>query len=185
MLSTSSKVAFGYLLLIGLLIGSIKYIYMQMTLLSEHTELETIINDRRQTTHNIISKLYEIEIIGQTLHIGKSNQYQTFNKKMKEVHLSIDTLQTLLTDSIQRHRLDTLRALLKYKSNNMKAVTKALNQTPTDQIYQQQFDSLLVQQDSLLNSSHIRRRVITHRNTYTIHHKPKAPGPRDSFQIPA
>ena len=174
MLSTSSKVAFGYLLLIGLLIGSIKYIYMQMTLLSEHTELETIINDRRQTTHNIISKLYEIEIISQTLHIGKSNQYQTFNKKMKEVHLSIDTLQTLLTDSIQRHRLDTLRALLKYKSNNMKAVTKALNQTPTDQIYQQQFDSLLIQQDSLLNSSHIRRRVITHRNTYTIHHKPKS-----------
>ena len=193
MLSTSSKVAFGYLLLIGLLIGSIKYIYMQMTLLSEHTELETIINDRRQTTHKIISKLYEIEIIGQTLHMGKSNQYMTFNKKMKEVHLSIDTLQTLLTDSLQRHRLDTLRALLKYKSNNMKAVTKALNQIPTDQIYQQQFDSLLIQQDSLLNSSHVRRRVITHRNTYTIHHKPKSffkriaavfsPGKADSTNV--
>lgn len=193
MLSTSSKIAFGYLLLIGLLIGSIKYIYKQMTLLSEHTELETVINDRRQTTHKIISKLYEIEIIGQTVHLGKSNQYRTFNKKMKEVHLAIDTLQTLLTDSIQCHRLDTLRSLLKYKSNNMKAVTKALNQTPTDQIYQQQFDSLLIQQDSLINSSHIRRRVITHHNTYTIHHRPKgffkriaavfSPGKADSTEV--
>ena len=69
MLSTSSKIAFGYLLLIGLLMGSITYIYKQMCVLSEPTELETSINDRRQITHKIISKLYEIEIIGQTLHL--------------------------------------------------------------------------------------------------------------------
>ena len=193
MFSTSSKIAFGYILLIGLLFGSVKYIYKQMCLLAEHTELESHINDRRQTTHKIISKLYEIEIIGQTLHSGKSSELRNFNHKMKEVQLAIDTLQNQLTDSLQSHRLDTLRALLKYKSNNMRAVTKALQRTPTDQIYQQQFDSLLVQQDSLLNSSHIRRRVITHHNTYTIHHKPKgffkriadvfAPGKADSTEV--
>lgn len=192
MLSTSSKIAFGYFLLIVLLIGSVKYIYKQMSLLSEHTELE-MMNGRRQTTHKIVSKLYEIEIIGQTLHLQNSRQNRIFNQKMKEVYLTIDSLQFLLTDSIQRNRLDTLRSLLKYKSNNMKAVTKALNQTPTDQIYQEQFDSLLIQQDSLLNSSHIRRRVITHHNSYTIHHKPKgffkrfaavfSPGKGDSTEV--
>ena len=193
MLSTSSKIAFGYILLIGLLFGSVKYIYKQMNLLAERTELESLINDRRQTTHKIISKLYEIEIIGQTLHSGKASEYRNFSKKMNEVQLAIDTLQTQLTDSMQCHRLDTLRALLKYKSNNMRAVTKALQRTPTDEIYQQQFDSLLVQQDSLLNSSHIRRRVITHHNTYTIHHRPTgffkriadvfAPGKADSVEV--
>lgn len=193
MLSTSSKIAFGYILLIGLLIGSVKYIYEQMELLSEHTETESLINDKRQTTHKIISKLYEIEIIGQTLHSGKASEYRSFSRKMKEVQQAIDTLQTQLTDSLQCHRLDTLRALLRYKSNNMRAVTKALQRTTTDQIYQQQFDSLLTQQDSLLNSSHIRRRVITHHNTYTIHNKPKgffkrianvfAPGKADSVEV--
>ena len=193
MISTSSKIAFGYILLIGLLFGSVKYIYKQMNLLSERTEMESLTNDRRQTTHKIISKLYEIEIIGQTLHSGKASEYRNFSKKMQEVQLAIDTLQTQLTDSMQCHRLDTLRALLKYKSNNMRAVIKALQRTPTDVIYQQQFDSLLTQQDSLLNSSHIRRRVITHHNTYTIHHRPKgffkriadvfAPGKADSTEV--
>ena len=193
MFSTSSKIAFGYILLIGLLFGSVKYIYKQMCLLAERTELESHINDRRQTTHKIISKLYEIEIVSQTLHSGKSSELRTFNHKMKEVQLAIDTLQNQLTDSLQSHRLDTLRALLKYKSNNMRAVTKALKRIPTDEIYQQQFDSLLIQQDSLLNSSHIRRRVITHHNTYTIHHKPKGffkriadvfvPGKADSTEV--
>ena len=193
MLSTSSKIAFGYILLIGLLIGSVKYIYTQLNVLSERTELEMGMNYRRQTTHKIISKLYEIEIIGQTLHLGKSKDYKIFQNKMKEVQLSIDTLQTLLTDTMQCHRLDTLRALLKYKSNNTKAVIKALKQTPTDLIYQQQFDSLLTQQDSMLNSSHVRRRIITHHNTYTIHHKPKGffkriadvfvPGKTDSTEV--
>ena len=193
MFSTSSKIAFGYIVLIGLLLGSVKYIYKQMSLLSERTKLESSINDRRQTTHKIISKLYEIEIIGQTLHSSKSSGYREFSRKMKEVQLAIDTLQTQLTDSLQTHRLDTLRALLRYKSNNMKAVTKALQRTPTDEIYQQQFDSLLTQQDSLLNSTHVRRRVITHHNTYTIHNKPKgffkrianvfAPGKADSVEV--
>ena len=193
MLSTSSKIAFGYILLIGLLIGSVKYIYIQMNLLSERTEMEVHINDRRQTTHKIISKLYEIEIIGQTLHSGKASEFRNFSRKMKEVQLDIDTLQKQLTDSMQCHRLDTLRALLKYKSNNMRAVTKAMQRVPTDEIYQQQFDSLLTQQDSLINSSHVRRRVITHHNTYTIHHRPKgffkriadvfAPGKADSTEV--
>ena len=173
MLSTSSKVAFGYLILIGLLLGSIKYIYKQMNLLTERNETELRINDRRQTTHKIISKLYEIEVISQTLHTGKASEFRNFNQKMKEVQLSIDSLQAQLTDSLQYHRLDTLRALLRYKNNNVKAVTKALQRMTADELYQQQFDSLLTQQDSLLNNSHVRRRVITHQNTYTIHHKPK------------
>ena len=193
MFSTSSKIAFGYIVLIGLLIGSVKYIYQQMELLSERNETESLINNRRQTTHKIISKLYEIEIIGQTLHSGSATEYRTFSRKMKEVQSAIDTLQTQVSDSLQCHRLDTLRALLRYKSNNMRAVTKALQRMPTDEIYQQQFDSLLTQQDSLLNSSHIRRRVITHHNTYTIHNKPKgffkrianvfAPGKEDSVEV--
>lgn len=193
MLSTSSKIAFGYILLIGILIGSVMYIYQQMNVLSGRTELETQLNDRRKMTHKIISQLYEMEIAGQTLHLIKTSEYQSFRKKMDEVEASIDTLQRLLTDTMQCQRLDTLRTLLKYKNSNIRAVTNALKRMPTEQIYQQQFDSLLTQQDSLLNSSHVRRRIVTHHNTYTIHHKPKgffkriadvfSPGEADSTNV--
>ena len=63
----------------------------------------------------------------------------------------------------------------------------------TDQIYQEQLDSLIAQQDSLLSTPHVRRKVITHHNSYTIHHKKKgffkrladvfAPGKEDSTQV--
>ena len=75
----------------------------------------------------------------------------------------------------------------------MYAVLEAMRNTPTDQIYQEQLDSLIAQQDSLLSTPHIRRKVITHHNSYTIHHKKKgffkrladvfAPGKEDSTQV--
>ena len=37
MLSTSTKIAFGYIILIGLLFGAIGYIYKQMELLTSPT----------------------------------------------------------------------------------------------------------------------------------------------------
>lgn len=51
MLSTSSKVAFGYILLIALLLGTLGYIFQQITLLTETTGMEHRINNRRHSTH--------------------------------------------------------------------------------------------------------------------------------------
>ena len=75
----------------------------------------------------------------------------------------------------------------------MYALLETMRNTPTDQIYQEQLDSLIAQQDSLLSTPHIRRKVITHHNSYTIHHKKKgffkrladvfAPGKEDSTQV--
>ena len=90
-------------------------------------------------------------------------------------------------------RLDTVRALLRKKEQNMVLVLEAMKQSPTDELYRQQLDSLIMQQDSILSSTHVRRRVVTHRNSYTIHHKPKkffrrladvfSPGKPDSTQV--
>ena len=75
----------------------------------------------------------------------------------------------------------------------MVLVLEAMKQSPTDELYRQQLDSLIMQQDSILSSTHVRRRVVTHRNSYTIHHKPKkffrrladvfSPGKPDSTQV--
>lgn len=193
MLSTSTKIAFGYIIVIALMFGAIGYIYEQMSLLTEPTGLEENINDRRRTTHNIITKLYETEVIGQALRVGKSHEYRAYSKAMKEVHLCIDTLQSLLTDTLQKARLDTVRTLLYNKSRNMIAVMEAMQQTPTDQIYREQLDSMLQQHDSLINKTQVKRRVITRHNTYTIRHERKgffrrvadvfSPGKADSTEV--
>lgn len=193
MLSTSTKIAFGYIILIGLLFGAIGYIYQQMELLAAPSELEESISNRRHTTHQIISELYKAEIIGQTLRGGQFNEYPAYKKAMKTAGASIDSLQAMLTDTLQQARLDTVRILLRNKERNMMLVLEALRQPHTDELYRQQIDSLVSQQDSLLSNTHVRRKVITHRNTYTIHHKPKkffkrlgelfSPGKTDSTQV--
>lgn len=193
MFSTSTKIAFGYILLICLLFGAIGYIHQQMTLLTTPTGLEETISNRRKTTHQIVTQLYEAEIIGQTLRIGRLNEYPKYKRAMKEASVLIDSLQQLLTDTLQQMRLDTVRSLLRNKEQNMVLVLEAMKQSPTDELYRQQLDSLIMQQDSILSSTHVRRRVVTHRNSYTIHHKPKkffrrladvfSPGKPDSTQV--
>lgn len=193
MFSTSFKIVIGYILLVGLLIGAFTYTMQQMNLLTTPTSLRDQLDHRRHITHRIISQLYDTESIGQTLRTGKLNEYYHYLKAMKEVNASIDTLETILTDTLQQARLDTVRTLLQNKQWNMYAVLEAMRNTPTDQIYQEQLDSLIAQQDSLLSTPHIRRKVITHHNSYTIHHKKKgffkrladvfAPGKEDSTQV--
>lgn len=193
MFSTSTKIAFGYILLICLLFGAIGYIHQQMTLLTTPTGLEETISNRRKTTHQIVTQLYEAEIIGQTLRIGRLNEYPKYKRAMKEASALIDSLQQLLTDTLQQMRLDTVRSLLRNKEQNMVLVLEAMKQSPTDELYRQQLDSLIMQQDSILSSTHVRRRAVTHRNSYTIHYKPKkffrrladvfSPGKPDSTQV--
>lgn len=193
MLSTKAKLAFGYIILICVLLGAIGYIYKQMLLLTESTGLEESIYSRRRTTHNIISGLYETEVISQALRSGSNIEYIHYSQAMKKVYMSIDTLQMQLTDTLQQARLDTVRSLLRDKSRNMLAVLKAMELTPTDMIYRQQLDSLLMEHDSLINTSHVRRRVVTHHNSYVIRHEPKSflkrvadvfsPGKADSTEV--
>ena len=193
MLSTPVKIAFGYILLIALLFGAIGYIYRQMTLLTAPSDTEETISLRRKTTHQIVTQLYDAEIIGQTLRTGKLDEYPKYKRAMREAGILIDSLQQQLTDTLQQARLDTVRMLLKQKEQNMLRVLEAIKENPTDELYRQQLDSLILQQDSLLNNTHVRRRIVTHHNSYTIHHKPKkffrrladlfSPGKPDSTQV--
>lgn len=193
MISTSSKIAFGFILLISLLLGAVGYIYQEMNLLTAPSALETNINTRRKITNQIISQLYDAEIIGQTLRSGKIDEFHPYLKAMRKASASIDTLQLYLTDTLQQARLDTVRGLLREKEKNMIAVLEAMADSPAEALYQAELDSLLNKQDSLLKAPRIQKKIITHRNTYTIHHKKKgffkrlaevfSPGKNDSTQV--
>ena len=173
MLSTSSKIAFGYLILICLLFTATGYIYQQMTILTSTNETEAIMEQRRKTTHQIVSQLYQAEVIGQTLRTGNLQEYDTYKNAMQVVSNSVDSLQLLLTDTIQLARLDTIRTLLRDKERNMLLVLEGLRTQPADELFQMQIDSLIAQQDSVLNSLRVRKKVVTHHNSYTVYHKPK------------
>lgn len=191
--STKLKVAFGYLLLTVLLLGSIGYIYGEMQSLTGHSDHEAVLIRRRHVTNQIISQLYQAEVIGQSLSTGQLEQYHRYKHIMRQAYQAVDSLRGMLADSLQRTRLDTVSQLLVEKERNMRHLLKALQDGGADQLYQQHIDELIAEQDSLLSLPHVRRKVVTHTNSYTIRKKPKkffqrlgevfAPGKADSTRV--
>lgn len=191
--STKLKVAFGYILLTALLFASIGYIFQEMQSLTGTSDDEAILSRRRHVTNQIIGQLYQAEVIGQSLSTGQLGQYRQYKAAMKQANIALDSLRSLLTDSVQMARLDTVGLLFMEKERNMRNLLRAIQQGGTDKIYKQHIDELIAEQDSLLSLPHVKRKVITHTNSYVIHKKPKsfikrlgevfAPGKADSTQV--
>lgn len=172
-LSTKRKIALGYLFSVVLLIAAIGYIYTEMHSLTQTDDYASILSQRRRTTSEIIKHLNQAEIIGQSLSIGQLSQYDEYKKAMLKVGDTVDSLRSQLSDSIQLTRLDTVSALLLEKERNMRNLLYLIRQSDTDVLYQKQIESLIDEQDSLLNLPHIRKKVVTHTQSYTVRQKPK------------
>lgn len=191
--STKLKVAFGYILLTALLFASIGYIFQEMQSLTGTGDDEAILSRRRHFTNRIIGQLYQAEVIGQSLSTGQLGQYRQYKTAMEKANIALDSLRNLLTDSVQMARLDTVSILFMEKERNMRNLLRAIQQGGTDKIYKQHIDELIAEQDSLLSLPHVKRKVITHTNSYVIRKKPKsfikrlgevfAPGKGDSTQV--
>lgn len=173
-LTTKRKITLGYLFSVILLIATIGYIYAEMHSLTHTDDYDTILSQRRRTTNEIIKHLNQAEIIGQSLSIGQLGQYSTYKKAMLKIGAAIDSLRTQLSDSLQLTRLDTVSSLLAEKEKNMRNLLYLIRQSDTDILYRQQIESLINEQDSLLNLSHVRRKVVTHTQSYTVRQKPKS-----------
>lgn len=190
---TQLKVASGYLLLTALLFLSVGYIYQEMKALTETGNDETTLIQRRHMTNQIIGRLYQAEVIGQSLGTGQLEQYHQYKDAMRQANQALDSLRTLLTDSTQLTRIDTVGMLFVEKERNMRNLLKAIQEGDADKIYKEHIDELIAEQDSLLGLPHVHRKVITHTNSYVIHKKPKgffkrlgevfAPGKADSTQV--
>jgi len=173
-LSTKRKIALGYLLLTILLIAAIGYIYTEMRSLTRADGSDAILSQRRRTTNEIINQLNRTEIIGQSLSTGRIGEYTTYKEAMLKAAEAVDSLRTLLSDSLQLMRLDTVSILLIEKERNMRNLLYLIRQSDTDALYQQQIEALINEQDSLLNLSHVRRKVVTRTQSYTVQQKPKS-----------
>lgn len=166
--NTSFKIACGYFLLICLLLGSIYYIYHQTTSLTRMSGNEQTLAERRKVTHQLVSRLFETENIGQAVHFGRWEAYRKYVQSMSDVQQTISALDTLFSDSLQKARLDTLSSLLTGKQENMKRLVLALEHNSAPQIYQHQISLLVKSQDTVIQKPHITRQIIQKDKSYTV-----------------
>lgn len=172
-LGTSIKVAFGYVILILLLMVSIFYIYDKLMLLERSQEAERTITERRRAVNTVVSRLYEAEIVAQYVSIGQIPNSQAYQEAMKQACRAIDSLRVVFTDENQRLRLDTLKDLLGQKEKNMRSLLHLVNDSKENLAYKTQIKKMIAQQDTVVNQPKIQKKVVTNNQSYVVKQKKK------------
>ena len=142
------KVFIGYLLMIAAAIYSLVYIYH---LMSDFTEIESTNHSSQHKVYlvsNTLSYLYESEALGELTGLN-SNDFRHINRALNKAQANIDTLYSLLPDSIQQLKLDTISRLLEYKRANMIQLLKIITEANTGHIYSQTIEKVISRQDSI------------------------------------
>ena len=170
---TKQKVAVGYLLLIGLLAYAVYFISKEMESLAEPETYEMELDAKRKRMRAVLVKLYEAEVIGQSVSTGRISDYPSYHLTMKKAVTGIDSLRQLSGDSLQRQRLDSISSLLVRKEQNMFLLLRAVNDTTLDAAYMQQVNLIIEQRDSVVHQERVQTKVKVHQNSYQVQKKRK------------
>lgn len=171
--STSVKVAFGYVAMVLLLFASVAYIYRKMKELQGVEVAERNIYERRRATYQVVSRLYEAEIIGQNVALGQTGSMTGYRAAMQSARQAVDSLCMVFTDSLQRLRLDSLRVLLAQKEQNMYLLLQMRNNKKGQAVYREQVKQLIAQQDTVISTPQVRKMVVTDNQSYNLPPKKK------------
>ena len=107
----TSKVILGYILLITIAVCSVAYIYNIVEKVAEEDEPDHQARRKVYLVTNTLSLLYESEALGQLVGMPQ-NEFRHFNRTLNKAHNNMDSLRTLVTDSMQLLKIDTIDILL-------------------------------------------------------------------------
>ena len=110
----TSKVILGYILLITIAVCSVAYIYNIVEKVAEEDEPDHQARRKVYLVTNTLSLLYESEALGQLVGMPQ-NEFRHFNRTLNKAHNNMDSLRTLVTDSMQLLKIDTIDILLERK----------------------------------------------------------------------
>lgn len=187
------KITVGYLLLTSVLLFAVWFVYHELEMLSKPDKYEQELTEKRKITNNTLSRLYRMEVIGQSLSAGRLSDYPLYKRAAQEALFSIDSLKSFVTDSLQIQRIDSISLLLNRKERNMVSLLKVMSEANSDRLYQQNIEKIITEQDSLLQQQRVQRKVVLRQNSYQVQKKPKSfikrlaeafsPGKRDTATI--
>lgn len=171
--SIRAKVATGYILLIAILLFSVWYVYQEMEQLSAPDQYEAELNLKRKATNNLLAQLYQAEIISQSLSTGRLDDYPLYKKASTKARAATDSLKSLITDSLQLLRIDSIADLLVRKDRNIADLLRMIRNANGDKLYRKSLENIISQQDSLLTNRQVQRKEVVKKSSYTIKKKKK------------
>ena len=111
-LSTKMKAAVGYAAVIALFLAAVWLIVGVLDSLTRSDGAERTINNRQRATNDVVSRLYQAEVIGQALSAGQTDLFQSYVDAMMLTAQAVDSLRAIVNDRAQVARLDSVKMLL-------------------------------------------------------------------------
>lgn len=170
----ASKIIVAYILLAFVALGSVVYVYDIVKQFANQAPGELMIQKKNFHITQTFSLLYASEAQGQI--IGMTLQdYNRYNKTLNQAEAQIDSLQLMLSDSLQILKIDSIKRLITRKRYNTKQLIKSSKESSTEQLYQKNIEQLIAVQDTLNQKTFIKennnKRIETIQDTFFVKKK--------------
>jgi len=166
----TSKVILGYILLITIAVCSVAYIYNIVEKVAEEDEPDHQARRKVYLVTNTLSLLYESEALGQLVGMPQ-NEFRHFNRTLNKAHNNMDSLRTLVTDSMQLLKIDTIDLLLERKRWNTRRLLETWQEANTERLYTENIEKIIAVRDTIVNEVQIQERVEVKQDTVVVPRK--------------
>lgn len=166
----TSKVVLGYILLIATAVCSVAYIYNIVKQVASEDDSDRLPRQKTYLVTNTLSLLYESEALGQLLGMPQ-DEFRHFNRTLNRAHQNMDTLRTLVTDSLQLLKIDTIDILLERKRWNTRKLLETWNESNTERLYAQNIEKIIAVSDTIIEQVEIQEKVEIKQDTLVVPRK--------------
>lgn len=170
----TSKVILGYLLLILIAVCSVVYIYNIIEQFAGEEAPNSKSREKVYLVTNTLSLLYESEALGQV--IGRpQGEINHFNRTLNKALQNMDSLRTLVSNPALYPKIDTIDMLIEQKRWNTRRLLETWRETNAENLYAQNIEKVIAQQDTVIRQVEIQERVIVHQDSVKTPqpHKPR------------
>lgn len=157
------------MLLVGVLAGMFYYLYRQTQSVARMSEVETQVARHRQATNHLMSWLLESESRAQAVSMGRQEAYKSYAVAIDSVQTAIYSLDTLLTDSVQHARLDTLQLLVNERRESLEVLLAILGKNQTGNALEKRIADLRSGKNQVtVNNPTVTGKVVKVQRSYEI-----------------
>lgn len=162
------KVAFGYAVLLAVSALAVVLVWDYSRSALRLTEIARRTDMRREAMDGLVHGILRMENAERAIFMGHTGRGDGYCRLTDTVIARADSLAALLSDTLQRRRVDTLRTLLVSKRENTLLLLKAMADDARASLYERKAARLRSGRDSMVVHRDMARKVDEKRVTYVV-----------------
>lgn len=144
------KIAVGYALVIAVLGLAVWLVYGNTRAFMQIDKAEREFIQRRDIVDSLVYSMLEMNNSERALFLGNTGEWDGFDASLRRTLALSDTLKTLVGDSVQGAKIDSLQTLLLLKRKNTLAIMDEMAKNSADAFFSEKVNDLHQGHDSVM-----------------------------------